>query len=194
MSVLETRYWIFDLDGTLTVAAHDFDAIRKELGLPAGRPILEELERLGRERSGPLFTRLDEIEMELARSAQVAPGAERLLEALATRGARLGILTRNSLRNTRETLRAIGLERFFPEEALAGREAATPKPDPAGVHHLLALWGAEPRDALMIGDYRYDLEAGRAAGTATIYVDPTGTFPFRAHADHTVLGLEALLG
>ena len=35
--------WIFDLDGTLTVAAHDFDAIRAELGLPQGRPILEAL-------------------------------------------------------------------------------------------------------------------------------------------------------
>jgi hypothetical protein len=26
-------HWIFDLDGTLTVSAHDFDHIRRELGL-----------------------------------------------------------------------------------------------------------------------------------------------------------------
>ena len=36
---------IFDLDGTLTVPALDFDAIRAEIGLPPG-PILESLERL----------------------------------------------------------------------------------------------------------------------------------------------------
>ena len=27
------RYWIFDLDGTLTVSAHDFEHMRRELGL-----------------------------------------------------------------------------------------------------------------------------------------------------------------
>ena len=26
--------WVFDLDGTLTVHQHDFDAIRAELGIP----------------------------------------------------------------------------------------------------------------------------------------------------------------
>ena len=29
--------WIFDMDGTLTVSAHDFEAIRLELGLPPTR-------------------------------------------------------------------------------------------------------------------------------------------------------------
>ena len=36
-------HWVFDMDGTLTVAAHDFDAIRRELGVPAGKPLLETL-------------------------------------------------------------------------------------------------------------------------------------------------------
>ena len=40
-SLLKRKNWIFDLDGTLTVAVHDFDAIRKELGIPAGLPIVE---------------------------------------------------------------------------------------------------------------------------------------------------------
>ena len=33
--------WVFDLDGTLTIANHDFDAIRAELGIPEGHLILE---------------------------------------------------------------------------------------------------------------------------------------------------------
>ncbi|MBP42781.1 MAG: HAD family hydrolase, partial [Deltaproteobacteria bacterium] len=40
-SLLKRKHWIFDLDGTLTVAVHDFDAIRKELGIPAGLPIIK---------------------------------------------------------------------------------------------------------------------------------------------------------
>ena len=37
------RVWIFDLDGTLTLPAHDFDRIRAELGLRPVWPILEQL-------------------------------------------------------------------------------------------------------------------------------------------------------
>ena len=31
--LLKRKNWIFDLDGTLTIAVHDFNAIRKELGI-----------------------------------------------------------------------------------------------------------------------------------------------------------------
>jgi len=37
---------IFDLDGTLLDSPLDFDAIRCEIGLPDGQPILEALEGL----------------------------------------------------------------------------------------------------------------------------------------------------
>ncbi|MCZ7597637.1 MAG: hypothetical protein M5U09_07745 [Gammaproteobacteria bacterium] len=32
--------WVFDMDGTLTHAVHDFDDIRRRLDLPEGLPIL----------------------------------------------------------------------------------------------------------------------------------------------------------
>ena len=35
--LLKRKHWIFDLDGTLTIAVHDFNAIRKELGIPEGK-------------------------------------------------------------------------------------------------------------------------------------------------------------
>lgn len=193
MGLARRRCWIFDLDGTLTVAVHDFDAIRAELGLPQGRPILEELAALPAARARPLYRQLGEIELELARAARPAAGAERLLATLSRRGARLGILTRNSEENAVETLRAAGLEGFFTREFLVGRETAAPKPSPAGVQKLLAGWSAAADDAVMIGDYLYDLQAGRAAGTATVYVDTTGRFPFAEHADLAVEGLEELL-
>ena len=40
------RAVIFDLDGTLTEPVLDFDAMRAEIGLPRGLPILEQLEQL----------------------------------------------------------------------------------------------------------------------------------------------------
>jgi HAD superfamily hydrolase (TIGR01509 family) len=189
---LARRYWIFDMDGTLTVAVHDFDAIREELGLPEGRPILEELEALPAAESAPLYRQLDEIELELARSARAEAGARELLEALRESGRPLGILTRNSLPNALETLRACDLERFFDPACVLGRDEAAPKPDPDGIRRLLRKWSARPEEGLMIGDFLFDLMAGRAAGLGTVYFDRTGAFPFAAHADVQVRGLDEL--
>ena len=193
MELEKRAHWIFDMDGTLTVAVHDFDAIRSELGLPAGKPILEELASLPEAEARALFVRLDALELALARRARAADGAAELLGALRARGARLGILTRNSFANSLETLRACGLAAFFDPACIVGREAAAPKPDPGGIHHLLGSWRAAPSDSVMVGDYRFDLLAGRAAGTATVYVDGSGAFPFADQADLSVRSLVELV-
>ncbi|HXX46913.1 MAG TPA: HAD-IA family hydrolase [Myxococcota bacterium] len=192
MQLGQRRFWIFDMDGTLTVAVHDFEAIRTELGLEPSKPILEQIAELPRERALRVSARLDAIELALAARARAAAGAHALLERLSERGARLGILTRNSFANACETLRACELAHFFEPTCVLGREAAAPKPDPQGIRRLLAHWSAEPREAVMVGDYRYDLLAGRAAGALTVYVDPEGAFPFAELADVAVDSLSAL--
>ena len=183
-------HWIFDLDGTLTVPVHDFDGIRRELGLPPGLPILEQLALLPADEAEPLHRRLEQIELELARSARAWPGVEGLLGALAGRGATLGILTRN-LRSLAEiTLNEVGLGGFFLPGHILGRNEAAPKPSPEGVELLLRRWQATPEDAVMVGDYLFDLQAGRAAGTATVLVDSDGSRPWRHLADRVVRELD----
>jgi phosphoglycolate phosphatase-like HAD superfamily hydrolase len=153
--LLDRRHWIFDLDGTLTVAAHDFDAIRAELGLPIGEPILH--------------ARLGLIEAELADAARPQPGVHAFVEQLQSRGCRLGILTRNLRDLALRTLYAIGLHDAFPADFVLGRDEAAPKPSDAGIQLLLAAWSAAPTDAVMVGDYLFDLQAGRTAGVATVH-------------------------
>ena len=189
----ERRHWIFDMDGTLTVAVHDFEAIRAELELPAGRPILESLQDLPAELAEEKRRRLDRIERELARRAAAAPGAEELLAALAADGRRCGILTRNSRANALLTLRACGLADRFGQEDLISRDDGPLKPDPEGITRLLRRWGGPPGDAVMVGDFRLDLEAGRAAGVATVYVDPAGAFPWAEWADLRIRSLTEIL-
>lgn len=194
MRMLDRRFWIFDMDGTLTLAVHDFEAIRAMLGLPAGSEILETLAALPPVKARPLWQRLDEIEMDLAGRATAAPGARALLAALRSRGARLGILTRNSVRAAHETLRVAGLQAYFDSRWVLGREGAVPKPDPHGIRTLLSRWQASPSRTVVVGDYLFDLQAGRSAGAATVYVDTSGLFPWREHADLSVRTLDALLG
>lgn len=188
--------WIFDMDGTLTVGVHDFDAIRSELGLPEGQPILETIQSLETsDEAGAesLRRHLAEIELRLARESTPMQGALPLLEYLAERDARIGILTRNNWFNTRETLEAAGLADHFDDADIVTRDCTDPKPSPAGIRHLLDRWRSDIGEAVMIGDYVYDLQAGRAAGVHTIYLDVEGEFPFADQADWCVPSLDHVL-
>lgn len=167
----ERQHWIFDLDGTLTVSAHDFDYMRAELGLDNKTPILEALSAMPAEQSAPLWQRLNELECYFAGKAKIMDGSRAFLEKLAARGARLGILTRNVMPVVLETLRACDIAHLFSAEFIMDRDACTPKPSAAGIHHLLDLWQADAGDAVMVGDYLYDLQAGRSAGVTTIHLD-----------------------
>lgn len=187
------RHWVFDLDGTLTLAVHDFDALRRELGLPLGQPILEALaERPARE-AAALTVRLDALEAELVTATGPAPGAARLLDGLVQLGCTAGILTRNSFDNARATLEHCGIAQHFSPEVVIGRDEAQPKPSPEGIQRLLSRWGAPVSSAVMVGDFRYDLEAGRAAGVVTVSVDPSGRHEWAPLADLCVDSLEELL-
>lgn len=185
-------HWIFDLDGTLAIGAHDFAAIRRSLGLPAKKGILEAIAELPAERGRAALRWLDEHEYELACSSRAAEGADDLLAELRTHGARVGIFTRNSLRNIEATLRACGLLHHFEHSGFVSRELGAPKPHPDGINHLLALWDAPRAAAVMVGNHRFDLVAGRAAGVATVHVDTSGSFPWSEHADLEVRSLTEL--
>jgi len=132
-TLLQRKYWIFDLDGTLTVAVHDFNAIRNELGIPAGQPILKTIESLPENESLALQQKLQEIEENLARNARPAKGVKNLLEALHRRNYHLGILTLNSRENAWLTLEALDLVDYFNEDSsywtLVCRAETFPKGD-----------------------------------------------------------------
>ena len=164
-------YWVFDLDGTLTLPVHDFEHIRAELGLSSGADILGSLAALPQKERARQYARLDELELFYAARTQPAPAVVELLAVLHQRGCQMGILTRNSRAVALRSLEAIGARQFFETGNVLGRDEALPKPDPQGIERLLQRWCAKPWQAVMVGDFRYDLEAGRACGTATIHLD-----------------------
>ncbi len=192
MPVSARDSWIFDMDGTLTLANHDFEAIRAELRLPSGVPILEEIARRPSDEAARLYQRLDEIELAIARESNAQPGSHELLSTIADAGWRCGILTRNSEENARETLAACGLDVFFDSQNIVGRESSAPKPKPDGIHTLLAHWRRNAASAVIVGDYQYDLVAGRRAGVSCVYFDPEGSRKWESQADLRIEHLSEL--
>lgn len=191
--LLNQKHWVFDMDGTLTIAQHDFDAIRDDLGLPDNLPILESLDAMPTAESAPIHQRLNEIELEIAAESKAAEGAGLLLETLLSNGVNIGILTRNNKINIEVTLKAAGLNVFFTENNLVSRDCARPKPAPDGILQLLNGWNATANDSVMVGDHLHDLLSGRAAGSKTLYVDPQGEFIFKDNADVCIHQLTELL-
>ncbi|HEY6871708.1 MAG TPA: HAD-IA family hydrolase [Geobacteraceae bacterium] len=176
-AILARRHWVFDLDGTLTLPVHDFAAIRAELGVPDGVDILGFLASLPPAAAQPLHEKLQTIEDRLALKTAAAAGAVHFIERLHHRGDRLGVLTRNTRENALRTLELIGVGHYFPPDCVLGRAEALPKPEPDGVRKLSALWCVSPSALVMVGDYLFDLQAGQAAGAATVHVH--GDRPYR---------------
>jgi phosphoglycolate phosphatase-like HAD superfamily hydrolase len=154
--IKQRNHWIFDLDGTLTVSAHDFEHIHSR------SPACD-----ARSRGG------------------TAVGAAQRAGVLLCRQV-LGPVVK-------QTLEACRLQHFFPVEHILDRDACIPKPSPDGVRHLLQFWGADADDTVMVGDYLYDLEAGKGAGVATIHVDTRGDVDWSEYTDIRVEGLGEII-
>jgi HAD superfamily hydrolase (TIGR01509 family) len=191
MSLGSARHWVFDMDGTLTLAVHDFEAIKRALDIPLEDDILGHLAALPEAVAAAKHAWLLEHERELALAAEPAPGAIELVRELHGRGCRLGILTRNAHELALLTLRAIGLDDCFAVPDVIGRDEAPPKPDPGGLLHFAQAWQVAPSELVMVGDYRFDLECARAAGARSVLVNLAEN-PWPELADHFAVDCRAL--
>lgn len=173
---------IFDMDGTLIDSQLDFAAMRREMGLPDGMPILEGLQSTP---PGPELDRrlqvLREHELRGVECATIFPGVEETLAALREWGWPTGILTRNSRESTDAMLDRLQLKL----DLVLTRDDAPPKPDPAGLLHIAQRWELAPAELVFCGDYLFDLQAGQRAGMQTVLFWPDESLPpFAREADH----------
>ncbi len=180
---------IFDFDGTLTTPHLDFDVIRAEIGVVVG-PILEAMEQMndeGRQRAEKILLR---YEWDAARNAELQLGAAKVIATLRSREFPVAILTRNG----RDTVEHVLERHGIVIDAIRTRDDGAIKPSPAGVLSICAELGTDPRLAWMIGDYRFDILTGKAAGSRTVLMIGDGVeADYADEADHVIRRLEELL-
>jgi len=115
-----------------------------------------------------------------------------LLEWLAGRRIPTALITRNSRTSVLTVLERHGLR----IDLTVAREDAPPKPDPRPLLLACERLGVAPAEAWMVGDGQYDVEAGAAAGMATVWVSHGRERTFGAEPWRTVrdlCDLQALL-
>ena len=116
------------------------------------------------------MNKLSKLEQSVIKNTQIAEGASSFIKFLHSQACEIGILTRNTKDNAIQTLTHIGLNEFFLPEFIIGRDEEKPKPSPEGIYYLLGKWNKTLNTAVIVGDYRLDLEAGRNAGISTILI------------------------
>lgn len=181
---------IFDLDGTVVDTV---DLIRSSFrhasevvlgrALPdevlmahVGQPLMEQMVLLSPEHAQELYDAYRDhnhrVHDELIREYE---GVEEALAGLKEAGKRLALVTSKSAYTTEMAFRAVGLHRYF-DVIVTADDTTEHKPRPTPILLALERLGAGPEGAIYVGDSPFDVEAGRAAGTATAAVT-WGIFP-----------------
>ncbi len=183
------RAVLFDMDGTVTKPYIDFAAIRTAIGVPASMAILEHLDTLddaARMRARAVLT---EYESDAAHNSELNEGAREVLDHLRVRGLPTGIITRNNPNSVRIVCDKHGL-RF---DVVITPEDAPPKPSPEPVRLAARRLGLAPEEALVVGDYLFDIQSGAAAGSRTVLLTNGRELAFACEADFVIECLTELI-
>ncbi|MCD6416233.1 MAG: HAD family hydrolase [Planctomycetes bacterium] len=166
MPQAEIKAVIFDMDGTLIDSPLDFELIHAQTGVPRDRPLLEYMDRAGPEESRRMYSILARHEERAALDCTLREGAAEAIDSLRRMGCALALLTRNSARSVRTVLGRLGLQ----FDCWLSRDDEAPKPSPVPVLRIADRLKLTPGEVLMVGDYRFDVMAGHAAGARTAFL------------------------
>lgn len=182
---------VFDLDGTLVDSKLDFTELRRRLGWPEQTLILEHLASL----TCPLEQQqamqiIVDFELEGARNAGWMPNADLLLQQLNQRQIPLAILTRNMRQATELCIEALSI----PIDLVLTRDDAPAKPQPEGLWQIAQRLGVQPNEILYVGDYLFDIQTARNAGSYCCLYRYGDNHIYAEQADLVVDDLLELLG
>ena len=126
--------------------------------------------------------------------AEVFPGMLELLEALKTKGCKMGLVTSRTKDTTWAGLKHYGMDKYFDAVITAG-DTDRHKPDPEPILITLEKLGSSPEESLMIGDTMFDLLCAQNAGVKNVMVDwsVTMTAEEKSQADYIIKTADELL-
>jgi len=186
------RAVLFDFDGTLTQPGSlDFNVVRETLGCPKGRPVLEFIGEMPEAKRIEALRILDDFETDAARRSRPNAGAEDAIEFLRALGLKIGIISRNSRSSIQTALE--NFERIRPSDfsvIFSRDDPFPPKPSPDSILAAAGILGVPPAHVLVVGDFVFDIEAGRNAGALTAYLtNQASSSPCPLPSDFTLMRL-----
>jgi phosphoglycolate phosphatase len=179
---LPLRAVLFDMDGTLLDTAPDmvgalnalrreadlepllYEAVRPTVSHGAARVVKSGFPDATAEGAAALQKRFLEIYRgALSRGTRLFPGMAEVLDSLAARRLKAGIVTNKPAWLTDPLLEQLGLRARF-DCVVSGDTLAERKPHPLPLLHAAQLAGAGPGECIYVGDAERDVQAAHAAG------------------------------
>ena len=192
---------LFDLDGVLVESRVSTERVWVDWALKNGIDEAELRSAMHGVRSADVIRALrpdldpvaesGEVERRQAEDVgglRAIPGAGEALRAL--KGDRVAVVTSGTRPLALARLAAVGIEP--PAVMVFADDVERGKPDPEGYLTAARRLGADPAEALVVEDAPPGIEAGRAAGMATVAVTSTHTAEELARADVVLGSLEEL--
>lgn len=182
------HHWFFDLDGTLARTGEDIIAAWKQSLADLGRecPHFDEVFTIGPTLEKVIYQLFDDASPELVEQMVARfrpnydesgfpntvpyPGVPEWLRSLKAAGAKLYIVTNKRHVPTQGIVRKFGWDTLFNGVWSFDSFPGVKYKKPDLLAHLLATHAIDPSDAVMVGDTRGDVEAGRANGVYTVGV------------------------
>jgi HAD superfamily hydrolase (TIGR01509 family) len=187
---------LFDFDGTLTKpGALNFPLLKKTIGCPADAPVLEFIESLPtRSQRDEALAILERFEKEAAAMSKPNSGARDLIHYLRSKGLAIGILTRNTLLSVKRSLKNFEDIDISSFDIVISRETPVRlKPSGDGIILAAKILNIDVNNMIMVGDYIFDIQAGRTAGCITVFIDyNTTTGGEKIESDFVVSGFEEI--
>ncbi|MGE0084244.1 MAG: HAD-IA family hydrolase [Desulfococcaceae bacterium] len=186
---------LFDFDGTLTFpGAIDFPRIKKSIGCPGEIPVLEFIQKMENSEEKMLAMKiLEDAEIQSARISKPNAGAEEIIRFLHSKGLKTGIVTRNSRCSVDLALKNFeDLKSSDFDVIITRKESAAPKPRPDGILLAAEKLGIKSENIIMIGDFAFDIIAGKAAGSVTVFLNNGSGETPQHECDYVISGLAEL--
>jgi pyrophosphatase PpaX len=194
---------LFDFDGTVvdsgamilasfrhaTKTVLERDLTDTELLAAVGTPLREQMRSFDAERADELVEVYRAHNEPLHDELQPCDGILEVLRHLKDEGRRLGIVTAKRGATVELAFAVVPLREYFDVVVAAG-DVERHKPDPDPLLLALERLGAEPEEAVYVGDSPFDVAAAKAAGMHSIAVTWGGIYgeeALRAEEPDTVV-------
>jgi pyrophosphatase PpaX len=105
----------------------------------------------------------------------VSAGVRNLLNTMRDKKIKLAVTTGNTRKISLMILRRFKLKKYFPV-IVTMNDVKHGKPHPETIHKACRKLRVSPQNAILVGDSRYDMKAGKRAGCLTIGYKRKGDF------------------
>ena len=155
---------LFDMDGVVVQQRLDFPVIKREIFGDTQGFVLERMAELPSAERARADAILERHETAAAAEAEPMDGILPFLQWMDARSLKRGLVTRNSRKSVDLVLARLHLH----FDAVVTREDAPPKPAPEPVWLGCRRMDLTPAEVLFVGDFEFDMLAGRRAGVRTV--------------------------